>query len=395
MQPQASACGLDNIGHEWTGKNKSVKISSMDTRSAGPFPRRKTRQIRIGHVLIGGGAPVSVQSMTKTDTRDIRATVAQIKRLEKAGCEIVRLAVPDRAAAAALGEIRRKVKVPLVADIHFDHRLALASIEAGADALRINPGNIGSPKKVKEVVRAAREHGIPIRIGVNSGSLEKDLLAKFGAVSAEAMAVSALRHIRMLEDLDFFDIKISLKASDIPRTLEAYRLLAPKVDYPFHAGITEAGGLFTGSIKSAAGLALLLNEGLADTVRVSLTAPPEKEVAVAWKLLRSLGLRSRGVDVISCPTCGRVEVDLMRIASEVEKRLSSIETPMTVAVMGCMVNGPGEAREADIGVACGRGVGIIFKKGRVLRKVKEDRIIPELVREVERAMREKTERTKR
>jgi len=367
----------------------------VDTRSVSQFPRRNTRQIRIGHVLIGGGAPVSVQSMTKTDTRDIRATVAQIKRLARAGCEIVRLAVPDRAAAAALGEIRRKVKVPLVADIHFDHRLALASIEAGADALRINPGNIGSPNKVREVVRAAREHGIPIRIGVNSGSLEKVILAEYGAVTADAMAASALRHIRMLEDLDFFDIKISLKASDIVRTLEAYRLLAPRVDYPFHAGITEAGGLFSGSIKSAAGLALLLCEGLADTVRVSLTAPPEKEVAVAWKLLRSLGLRSRGVDVISCPTCGRVEVDLMRIASEVEKRLSSLETPLTVAVMGCMVNGPGEAREADIGVACGRGVGIIFKKGGFLRKVREDRIVPELVREVERAGREKTERTKR
>lgn len=386
---------MDSVGHEWTGKHKSVKIRAVDTQNISPFPRRKTRQIRIGDVLIGGGAPVSVQSMAKTDTRDIRATVAQIRRLARAGCEIVRLAVPDRAAAAALGEIRRKVKVPLVADIHFDHRLALASIEAGADALRINPGNIGSPNKVREVVRAAREHGIPIRIGVNSGSLEKDLLAKFGAVSAEAMAASALRHIRMLEDLDFFDIKISLKASDIVRTLEAYRLLAPRVDYPFHAGITEAGGLFTGSIKSSAGLALLLNEGLADTVRVSLTAPPEKEVAVAWKLLRSLGLRSRGVDVISCPTCGRVEVDLMRISSEVEKRLSSLETPLTVAVMGCMVNGPGEAREADIGVACGRRSGVIFKKGKVLRKVKENRIVPELVREVERAGREKRKRTKR
>lgn len=367
----------------------------MDTRSVGLFPRRKTRQIRIGDVLIGGGAPVSVQSMTKTDTRDIKATVAQIRRLEKAGCEIVRLAVPDREAVAALGEIRRKVRVPLVADIHFDHRLALASIEAGVDALRINPGNIGSPKKVREVVRAAREHGIPIRIGVNSGSLEKDLLAKNGAVTADAMATSALRHIRMLEDLDFFDIKVSLKASDISRTIEAYRLLAAEVDYPFHAGITEAGGLFTGSIRSAAGLALLLNEGLADTIRISLTAPPEKEVAAAWTLLRSLGLRSRGVDIISCPTCGRVEVDLMRIASEVEKRLSSLETPMTVAVMGCMVNGPGEAREADISVACGRRSGVIIKKGRVLRKVKEDRIVPELVKEVERAGREITERMKR
>ena len=367
----------------------------MDSGSVGFFPRRKTRQIRIGDVLIGGGAPVSVQSMTKTDTRDIKATVAQIRRLERAGCEIVRLAVPDKKAAAALAEIRRKVRVPLVADIHFDHRLALASIGAGVDALRINPGNIGSPMKVREIVRAARERGIPIRIGVNSGSLEKDLLAKSGAVTADAMASSALRHIRMLEDLDFFEIKVSLKASDILRTLEAYRLLALKVDYPFHAGITEAGGLFSGSIKSAAGLTLLLNEGLADTVRVSLTAPPEKEVAVAWRVLRNLGLRSRGIDIISCPTCGRVEVDLMKVASEVEKRLSSLETPMTVAVMGCMVNGPGEAKEADIGVACGRKSGVIFKKGRVLRKVKEGHIVSDLVREVERAGREKTERTKR
>ena len=385
---------MDCAGPGWTGRDKSVKISSVDTQNFSPFPRRKTKQIRIGDVLIGGGAPVSVQSMAKTDTRDIRATVAQIRRLENAGCEIVRLAVPDDQAAAALGEIRRKVKIPLIADIHFDHRLALASIEAGVDALRINPGNIGSQKKVKEVVRAAREHGIPIRIGVNSGSLEKDLLAKNGAVTADGMVASALRHIRMLEDLDFFDIKVSLKASNIPRTLEAYRILALKVDYPFHAGITEAGGLFAGSIKSAAGLALLLNEGLADTIRVSLTAPPEREVAVAWRLLRSLGLGSRGVDIISCPSCGRVEVDLMRIASEVEKRLASFETPMTVAVMGCMVNGPGEAREADIGVACGRRNGVIFKKGKVLRKVKENRIVPELVKEVERAGREKMERTK-
>ncbi len=361
----------------------------MDSRSAGPFPRRKTRQIRIGDVLIGGGAPVSIQSMAKTDTRDIKATVAQIRRLEKAGCEIVRLAVPDKEAAAALGEIRRKIRIPLVADVHFDHRLALASIEAGVDALRINPGNIGSPTKMREVVRAAKEHAIPIRIGVNSGSLEKDLLAKSGAATAEAMVASALRHIRMLEDLDFFAIKVSLKASDILRTLEAYRLLALKVDYPFHAGITEAGGLFPGSIKSAAGLALLLNEGLADTVRISLTAPPEKEVAVAWRILQSLGIRSRGIDIISCPTCGRVEVDLMRIASKVARRLSLLETPMTVAIMGCMVNGPGEAKEADIGVACGRRSGVIFKKGRVLRKVKEGRIISDLVREVERAGRNK------
>ena len=345
------------------------------------FPRRKTRQIRIGSVLIGGGAPISVQSMTKTDTRDVRATVAQIRRLEKAGCEIVRLAVPDAAAAAALGEIRRRSRLPLVADIHFDHRLALKAIKAGVDGLRINPGNIGSAAKVREVVRSAQERRVPIRIGVNSGSLEKGLL-KVGAVAtAEAMAASALRHVRMLEDLGFFDIKISLKASDIPRTVEAYRLLASRVDYPFHAGITEAGGGEAGGLKSAAGLALLIREGLADTVRVSLTAPPEKEVRTAWHILRDLGLRARGVEIVSCPTCGRSEVDLMAIAAAVERRLAGLEEPLTVAVMGCMVNGPGEAREADVGVACGRGSGVLFRKGRIVRKVPEAGIVDALVAE--------------
>ncbi len=351
------------------------------------FPRRKTRQIRIGEVLVGGGAPISVQSMTKTDTRDVRATVAQIRRLEKAGCEIVRLAVPDGAAAAALGAIRKKVRLPMVADIHFDHRLALKALEAGADGLRINPGNIGSAAKVREVVRAASERGIPIRIGVNSGSLEKALLSGRGA-TAEAMVASALRHIRILEDLGFFAIKVSLKASDIPRTLEAYRLLAEQVDYPFHAGITEAGGLEAGGVKSSAGLALLIRDGLADTVRVSLTAPPEKEVVTAWRLLRDLGLRARGIGIVSCPTCGRAEVDLMRIAAAVERRLAGIEEPLTVAVMGCMVNGPGEAREADFGVACGRGTGVLFRKGRIVRKVPEDGIVDALV---EAIMKERTE----
>ncbi len=348
------------------------------------FPKRKTRQIRIGDVLVGGGAPVSVQSMTKTDTRDVRATVAQIRRLEKAGCEIVRLAVPDAAAAAALGAIRTRVRLPMVADIHFDHRLALKALEAGADGLRINPGNIGSAAKVREVVRAASERGVPIRIGVNSGSLEKALLRGRGA-TAEAMVASALRHIRILEDLGFFAIKVSLKASDIPRTLEAYRLLAGQVDYPFHAGITEAGGLEAGGVKSSAGLALLIRDGLADTVRVSLTAPPEREVVTAWRILRDLGLRARGVDVVSCPTCGRAEVDLMRIAAAVERRLAGIEEPLTVAVMGCMVNGPGEARAADFGVACGRGTGVLFRKGRIVRKVAEDGIVDALVEAIMKA----------
>ncbi len=345
------------------------------------FPRRKTRQVWIGKVPVGGGAPISVQSMTKTDTRNVRATLAQIGRLERAGCEIVRLAVPDAEAAEALGTIRKRSRLPIVADIHFDHRLALKSIDAGVDGLRINPGNIGSAAKVREVVRAASERGVPIRIGVNSGSLEKGLLRGRGA-TAEAMAESALRHIRMLEDLGFFAIKVSLKASDIPRTLEAYRILAARVDYPFHAGITEAGGLEAGGVKSAAGLALLIREGLADTIRVSLTAPPESEVRTAWRILRSLGLRARGIDLVSCPTCGRCEVDLMKIAAAVERKLAGFEEPLTVAVMGCMVNGPGEAREADFGVACGRGTGALFRKGRVVRKVREAGIVEALTEEI-------------
>jgi len=352
------------------------------------FERRETRQVRVGAVAVGGGAPVVVQAMTKTDTRDVKATAAQVRRLEKAGAEIVRLAIPDREAARALREIKRRARVPLIADIHFDHRLALASLEAGADGLRINPGNIGSKDKVREVVRAAGERGVPIRIGVNSGSLEKDLLARHGGVTAGAMVESALRHVRILEDCGFFLIKISLKASDIGRTLEAYRLLAGQVDYPFHAGITEAGRLLAGSIKSAAGLALLLAEGLADTVRVSLTAAPEREVFAAYQILRSLGLRTRGADFVSCPTCGRTEVDLMGIAGRVEKAVLGLRTPMTVAVMGCTVNGPGEAREADIGLACGRGNAVIFKKGRLLKKVRGEGMVRAFIAEVKKLARE-------
>ena len=346
------------------------------------FPRRPTRRIMVGRVPIGGEAPVVVQSMTKTDTRDVRSTIAQIRRLEKAGCEIVRLAVPDRRAASALREIKGRVTAPLIADIHFDHRLALASLDAGVDGLRINPGTIGSRDKVREVVRAAAARAVPIRIGVNSGSLEKDLLARYGGATAEAMAASALRHVRILEDCGFGLIKISLKASDIPRTLEAYRLLAGKVDYPFHAGITEAGRAEAGTIKSAAGLALLLAEGLADTIRVSLTAPPEREVFVARRILQSLGLARRGVELVSCPTCGRTEADVMRIAAQVERAVAGLTVPLTVAVMGCTVNGPGEAKEADIGLACGRGSGVIFRKGQAPRKVRGPRMADEFVREV-------------
>jgi (E)-4-hydroxy-3-methylbut-2-enyl-diphosphate synthase len=353
------------------------------------LPRRKTRRILVGGVAVGGGAPIVVQAMTKTDTRDVRATLAQVRRLERAGAEIIRLAVPDRAAAGTLREIRSRSRVPLIADIHFDHRLALASLEAGVDGLRINPGNIGSVGKVREVARAAGERGVPIRVGVNSGSLERDLLARFGGVTPEAMVESALRHVRILEGCGFSLIKISLKASDVLRTLEAYRLLARRVDYPFHAGITEAGRLFAGGIISAAGLALLLAEGLADTVRVSLTAPPEKEVFAAYEILRSLGLRERGANLVSCPTCGRTEVDLMAIAARVEKAVRGLRTPMTVAVMGCTVNGPGEAREADIGLACGRGTGIIFRKGRLVKKVRGDAMVEEFLAEVRKLGAEK------
>jgi len=348
------------------------------------FPRRTTRQIRVGGVAVGGGAPVVVQAMTKTDTRDVRGTAAQIRRLEKAGAEIVRLAVPDRAAAGAICEIRKRARVPLIADIHFDHRLALAALEAGVEGLRLNPGNIGSPTKVREVVRAAGERGVAIRIGVNSGSLEKDILARSGGATAAAMVESALRHVRLLEDLDFRLIKISLKASDVPRTLEAYRLLAAKVDYPFHAGITEAGRLLTGSVKSSAGLALLLAEGLADTIRVSLTAPPEREVFVAWQILQALGLRTRGATFVSCPTCGRCEVDLLPVAARIEKAVLALGVPLTVAVMGCTVNGPGEAKEADLGLACGRDGGVIFKGGKVLRKVAASRMADELLAEIKK-----------
>lgn len=354
----------------------------MIDKNASPLPRRRTRKIMIGPIAVGGGAEISVQSMTKTDTRDTAATAAQIRRLERAGCEIIRLAVPDIRAAEALRSLRAGTKTALVADIHFDHKLALAALEAGVDGLRLNPGNIGSRKKIEEVVKAARERSVPIRIGVNSGSLEKDLLEKYGRALPEALAESALRHVRILEDLDYPLIKISLKASDILRTLEAYRLVAGRVDYPFHAGITEAGLLLPGTVKSSAGLALLLNEGLADTIRVSLTAPPETEVDVGWTILRSMGIRRRGVELISCPSCGRCEVDLPGIASAVAERLSGLTHDLTVAVMGCTVNGPGEAKEADIGLACGRGSGVVFRKGRIHRRLTEKKLVDGFVEDV-------------
>ncbi len=354
------------------------------------FPRRTTKPILIGGVQVGGGAPVVVQSMTKTPTHDVEATVAQVRRLEAAGCEIVRLAVPDRRAAAALPEIKKRVSVPLIADIHFNHRLALDALRAGVDGLRLNPGTIGPKEGVRRVVAAAKQLNVPIRIGVNSGSLEKRLLARHGGATAEAMVESALGHIRFLEDLGFDLIKVSLKASDVPRTVEAYRLLAEKVPYPFHLGITEAGNLKSGVIKSSVGLGILLGEGLGDTVRVSLTSPPEDEVRVAYAILQSLGLRSGGVNFITCPTCGRVEVDMMRYAAAAARRLRSIRAPLTVALMGCMVNGPGEAREADVGIACGRRSGVLFRKGKLIRRVEEGRIVAELVAEAKRLAAERT-----
>ena len=350
----------------------------------GRIERKKTRKIRIGDIYIGGDAPVAVQSMTNTDTRDVSATVDQIKRLEEAGCDIVRVAVPDSEAAEALKRIRKSIRIPLVADIHFDYRLALASIENGADKIRINPGNIGGTEKVRKVVEAAKARGIPIRIGVNSGSLEKHILAKYGAATPQAMADSAMGHVRMLEDLGFHDIVISLKASNVPVTIESYRLMSAMTDYPLHIGVTEAGTLFSGMVKSAAGIGCLLAEGIGDTLRVSLTGDPVEEVRVGIEILKALDLRRTGVELISCPTCGRTRIDLVKIANEVEKRLAGCSKPIKVAVVGCAVNGPGEAREADIGIAGGVGEALLFKKGRIIRKIPQERIVDELLEEIER-----------
>lgn len=346
--------------------------------------RRKTRQIAIGNVKIGGGAPISVQSMTNTKTTDTEATVAQIKALQDAGCDIVRLAVPDMTAAENIANIKAQVNIPLVADIHFDYRLALKAIEQGIDALRINPGNIGDEERVKAVVTAAKAKHIPIRIGVNAGSLDKKLLAKYGKVTAEALVESAMEHVRILEKLDFHDIKISLKAHDVPLTIEAYRLMSQTVDYPLHLGITEAGTVNTGIIKSAVGIGALLAEGIGDTFRISLTGDPVNEVKVANEILKALGLKEYGPTLISCPTCGRCNIDLPSIAAKVEKRLDGIKKPVKVAVMGCVVNGPGEARDADIGIAGGKGEGLLFRKGESIGKVPEDKLVDALFAELDK-----------
>jgi len=351
---------------------------------------RQTKQIHVGNVPVGGGAPCSVQSMCSTDTRDVAATLNQIRALASAGCEIVRCAVPDMAAAEALGEIKGQSSIPVIADIHFDYRLALRVLEGGIDGLRLNPGNIGERWKVEEVVKAARERLVPIRIGVNAGSLEKELLEKYGHPTAEAMAESALGHIRILEEIGYDQIKISLKASDVMKTVEAYRLLAQRVDYPLHIGITEAGTIFSGTIKSSVGLGILLADGIGDTMRVSLTGDPVDEVRVGFEILKALGLRQRGINFVSCPTCGRCQINLIGVAEEVENRLASIDAHLTVAVMGCVVNGPGEAREADVGIAGGRGEGLLFRHGEIVRKVPEGEMADALVAEVEQMAKEKT-----
>lgn len=348
------------------------------------FKRKMTRKVRIGNGFIGGDAPLTVQSMTNTNTADVSATVEQIKRLEDAGCDIVRVAVPNREAAEAVREIKRAIAIPLVADIHFDYRLALTCITGGVDKIRLNPGNIGGSERVRMVVEAAKPRGIPIRIGVNSGSVEKHILEKYGGVSAEGMVESALDHARMLEELDFEDIIFSLKASSVPMTIEAYRIISKKTNYPLHIGVTETGTIFGGTVKSAAGIGCLLSEGIGDTLRVSLTGDPVEEVRVGIEILKALGLRKTGVEFVSCPTCGRTQIDLIRVANEVQERLVGCDKQIRVAVMGCAVNGPGEAREADIGIAGGKGEALLFKKGEIIRKIPQDRIVEELLAEIDK-----------
>lgn len=344
--------------------------------------RKLTRPVRVGDILVGGDAPIAVQSMCNTDTRDVEATLGQIRALRTAGCDIVRLAVPDMAAAEALKDITRGVAMPMVADIHFDYRLALKAIENGVAKLRINPGNIGSRDKIELLAKACRDKGIPIRIGVNSGSLEKDLLDKYGAPVPEALVESALRHVALLDEVDFQDVIISIKSSNVLRTIEAYRLLSSRTDLPLHIGVTEAGTLWRGTLKSAVGIGTLLAEGIGDTLRVSLTGDPVEEIKVGREILKALGHLKEGIEFVSCPTCGRTEIDLIGIANEVERRLEGMEKPIKVAVMGCIVNGPGEARDADIGIAGGKGVGLIFKKGVILRRVPEAELVEALMAEI-------------
>lgn len=351
--------------------------------------RKHTKKIRVGDLFIGGDAPISVQSMTNTDTRDVDATVRQIKRLEEAGCDIVRIAIPDAEAAGAAGGIRKAVRIPLVADIHFDYRLAIECIRNGVDKIRLNPGNIGDHERVKAVVKEAKAREIPIRIGVNSGSVEKELLAKYNGITPEALVESALGHASILEGLNYDNIVISIKASSVPMTIASYRLLSEKSDYPLHIGITESGTIATGTIKSSVGIGSLLAEGMGDTLRVSLTGDPVEEVRVGIGILKALCLKKGGVEIISCPTCGRCNIDLISIANSLEEKLKedelkSIDKNITVAVMGCEVNGPGEAKEADIGIAGGKGEALLFRKGKIVRKIRQDFIVDELIEEIKK-----------
>ena len=346
------------------------------------YKRRMCREVSVGNVKIGGNNPISIQSMTNTDTRDAKATIAQIKRLEDVGCEIVRVAVPDMEAAKNIGEIKRNVNIPVIADIHFDYRLALEAIEQGVDGVRINPGNIGDIERVKLIVNKCKEKNLKIRIGVNGGSLEKELLEKYGSATPEALVESALNHVKILEDLDFYNIVISLKSSDIYKTLDAYELISKKVDYPLHIGITESGSIKRGTIKSSIGVGALLLKGIGDTMRISLTGDPTEEVLVGKEILRSLDLLNDRIKVISCPTCGRCNIDLISVVNEVEENINHIEKDITVAIMGCAVNGPGEAKEADIGIAGGKGEGLLFKKGEIVRKIKGNNLVEELLEEI-------------
>ncbi|MCD6153680.1 MAG: flavodoxin-dependent (E)-4-hydroxy-3-methylbut-2-enyl-diphosphate synthase [Syntrophobacterales bacterium] len=343
--------------------------------------RKKTRSIYVGPVKIGGDAPVVVQSMTCTDTRDVAATIEQIKRLENAGCEIIRVAVPDREAAAALVDIKKNIHIPLIADIHFNHLLAIEAIQNGADGIRINPGNTGKDK-IKEIISVAKKRDITIRIGINAGSLEKDILSGYGGPTAPALVESALRSIELFEDMGFHSIKLSLKSSDVATMIEAHRTISEKTDYPLHIGVTEAGSLVNSAIKSSIGIGILLYDGIGDTIRVSITGDPVSEVGVAYGILRALNIRRVGPDIISCPTCGRCEIDLFKLSEEVEKRLTGMKEYLKIALMGCVVNGPGEAAEADIGIAGGRNMGLLFKKGEPVRKIKEEEFVDVLVDEV-------------
>lgn len=340
--------------------------------------RRYTKVIKVGNVNIGGNFPIAVQSMTNTDTRDIVATVNQIHRLEEAGCEIVRVAILDEDAASALKMIKKQINIPIIADIHFDYKLAISAIKNGADCIRINPGNIGGFEKLKKVVEVAKDYNVPLRVGVNAGSLEKDLLKSYG-ITAKSLVLSGLRIVEFLENINFTNFKVSLKASSVKLTIDTYRAFSKIASYPLHLGITEAGTEFSGAIKSAVGIGTLLAEGIGDTIRVSLTSDPVKEVYVAYEILKSLNLRKKGVTFISCPTCGRTEIDIEKLAKEVEERLKNVKDDITVAVMGCPVNGPGEAKEADFGIAGGRKVGLIFKKGKIVKKVKEEILLEEFI----------------